>query len=90
MNKVWVVIGTTGEYSDRCEWYVCGYTDKEKATEHADQATLWAVRNKDRLRETRYDESPLKSPYDEDIVCDYTGTDYYVAEVEMRIDVPNG
>lgn len=32
--KIFIVMATTGEYSDRDEWLVCAYQDKAKAEDH--------------------------------------------------------
>jgi hypothetical protein len=92
--KVYIVMGTTGEYSDRSEWPVCGYQDKALATQHADQATLWIVRMRGpngRMKDVDWEKDLSlrgKSPWDKNIQIDYTGTDYYVIEVEMRNELP--
>ena len=42
MTNVWIVMGTTGEYSDRSEWPICVYTNKQAAEDHVEQATQLA------------------------------------------------
>lgn len=37
-GKVCVVMGTSGEYSDRREWVVCAYTDEALAKAHVEAA----------------------------------------------------
>ncbi len=111
MNKIYVVMGCTGEYSDHREWPVCAYTSMELATKHSDLAMEWAHKNKQQFRNslsqvyskwfdhkksnpddndfnTFYANNTLKSPYDPTINMDYTGTDYFVLEVEMREVIP--
>ena len=34
MAKVFVVMGSKGEYSDRVEWLVAGYADEQKGMDH--------------------------------------------------------
>ena len=36
--KVYVVMGTSGDYSDRREWVVCAYTDEALAKQHVELA----------------------------------------------------
>lgn len=43
-NKIYVVMGTTGEYSDRSEWPVIAYFDEEKAKQHVTLARQEAKR----------------------------------------------
>lgn len=77
-EQIFLVIGTTGEYSDRDEWYVAAYRDRAKAESHALLAKAEGATLK------RGD----KNAYDKDFQKDYTGTDYYVAEVLLCEDVP--
>lgn len=111
MNKIYVVIGCTGEYSDQREWPVCAYTNREMADKHADLAMEWAHKNEQQFRDsikqvydkwfqykqsntsdndfnTFYTNNTIKSPYDPNMNMDYTGTDYFVLEVEMREVIP--
>jgi len=41
---IWVVMGSTGEYSDRNEWLVVAYEDEATAKRHAFDATARALR----------------------------------------------
>lgn len=72
--NIWVVYGETGEYSDRCEWTVCGYTTEEKAKEHSINAQKVA----DDLRKIyKNTHIPSKAnPYDLTMSMDYNGTRY--------------
>lgn len=36
--KIYLVIGQTGDYSDRREWIICGYNKKEDADKHVELA----------------------------------------------------
>lgn len=31
MSKIYVVVGSVGEYSDHIEWFVCAFRDQEEA-----------------------------------------------------------
>ena len=85
MREIWVyvVVGSTGEYSDRSEWYVAAYFDEELAKEHvmlADEKgrELFASDNtwKGRI------EMKGKNPWDPDGQSpDYTGWTYYYESV---------
>lgn len=84
-SKVYVVMGTTGEYSDRTEWPVCAYLEESLAQEHITKATARA-KEIEVLRGDRYLRAPdgVVNEYDPDMSMDYTGTDYYCIEVELR------
>jgi len=81
--NVFIVYGTTGEYSDRSEWAVCAYPKREDADKHADQAKLWDHKNGREWASLPYDKRE-KNPYDPEYTRDYTGTDYYVLECELK------
>ena len=103
MNPVFVVIGSTGEYSDRTEWVVCAYKDEELAKQHV----VLAKQRAQEIRVTRNDlvfpyhreskapyvyfggkpEEPA-SRYDLFIRVDYTGTDYWYTTTEIRESLP--
>lgn len=88
-RNVYVVVGQTGEYSDRTDWYVAAYLDRTDADWHADQAMLEANRLAtwtDAHGEVwRYSSDPHKplNHFDAGMNMYYTGTDYYVAEVPL-------
>lgn len=94
--KVFVVFGTTGEYSDRGEWAVRGFLKAELAERFEFGCTQWAHEHTKRLDEHEecddcYSEKSNfrkcpdaeKSPHDPNYRRDYTGTDYYTIEVEV-------
>jgi hypothetical protein len=91
---IYVVVGQTGEYSDRTDWYVCAYLDEAKATKHADEAMKWAVQNEEKCSEMTYEtdyyseDFTFGNPWDEDMQMQSRRTDYYVAAVEIREDLP--
>lgn len=86
MNSVYIVFGSTGEYSDRREWAVRGFSDENRAEELVKALDVW-------LRENRFheDDDPLAgyqeryhpppNALDPAFQCDYTGTRYYIVEV---------
>jgi len=94
--RVWIVFGSTGEYSDRREWPVRGFIDKARAEAFEFAATRWARDHSKRLKGHECDDcysaaknfrqcgEDEKSPHDPDYSRDYTGTDYYTVEVEVE------
>jgi len=92
MDKVYVVIGTTGEYSDRNEWPVCAYLSEKDA-----QARVGELENLLRLHGANSDapgliyerRDQLKKIFesiDPDFEIDYTGTRYYYYPVPLIED----
>lgn len=87
-QTIFIVEGSTGEYSDHCEWIVCAFTDKNDAREMVDKCTAEYLRIQqelDNLREDNgyffYDfdvkEGKLeKHKFDPKFNIDYTGTNY--------------
>lgn len=98
--KIYIVMGTTGEYSDRSEWPVVAYQDEAMAQAHVLAATAEASRIQAALAATdsasryteegraQYLEIMKSSPYDPDLYIDYTGTSYYVMGAELQTALP--
>lgn len=85
---VYVVMGSTGEHSDRCEWAVSAHVRKADADERLARLEEWCRANGVHGEQTKrgvlvdYDTwKKLRCPLDPGFQCDYTGTDYYVVEV---------
>lgn len=82
-KMLYVVMGTTGEYSDRDEWPVAAYEEKELAELHVTLAEKRA--NELAAAEWRSYDGPKKpNEYDPDMEMDYTGTRYFYYEVPLR------
>jgi len=89
-KEIYVVIGATGEYSDRTEWLVAAYENENAAKEHVLKATEkakeWEVLRKDT------DESWASwdkdwNPWDKVAqYMDYTGTNYYFNSVILNMN----
>ncbi len=83
MKTIYVVMGTTGEYSDRTEWPVLAYLSKPQAEEHVEKASARA-RELFALRGGRYmTNNPEVNEHDPSFTMDYTGTTYYVMPVNV-------
>lgn len=90
--KIYVVIGTTGEYSDRNEWVVCAYTDEDKAKTHIIKAEEFArVKFLERSSAEDWQAwcTSLRTPLDPQMDMFYTGTSYYYVETDIRAEVPS-
>lgn len=80
--KIYIVIGSTGEYSDRYEWPVIAYLNKIKAQDHV----LKASKRSDEIFETWKHDIIIPdgiNEFDPSFRMDYTETSYYLWEVEL-------
>ena len=82
MRLVYLVVGTTGEYSDREEWPVRAYLLEANAVRHRDAAEA-AAATIHREREDRYSVPHGVNPHDPDMKMDYTGTHYEIWMAEL-------
>lgn len=76
VDKIYVVTGETGDFSDHTQWNVAAYVDKEAAEQHARLAKEFIVKAKRPLSE-------VKSPYDSAMDTLYILPKYYVEEIEI-------
>jgi hypothetical protein len=83
MTQIYIVRGTTGEYSDRSEWLVAAYTDEVTAQEHVILAQKRANEIKVAQDNTDYftefDKTNIYDPNGD--IDNYTGTRYFVVPV---------
>ncbi len=93
-KKIYVVMGSTGEYSDQTEWPVCAYMDEKKAEERVLEASAisrmifqWECAecgNGWRDHYASFCKMPKpQNKYDPNFEMDYTGTTYYLIEVNL-------
>ena len=87
MDKVWIVMGSTGEYSDRREWPVIAFTAEAAAKEHIAVLDVRMQQMPQEWREDRWEhEEKIKAhmaPLDPNFSMDYTGTSYFFYEVDV-------
>ena len=86
--KIYIVHGTTGEYSDRTEWIVCAYIKKEDAERHVLAAQAHCPNSEEAYKAyfNQFRDGGrvmLTNPYDKKFHMDYTGTGYYLTETEL-------
>jgi hypothetical protein len=92
--KIYVVSGSTGEYSDRTDWMVRAYADEETAKAIVLEYTTKAKEIEVRCRLPKDDPQYInkyqgwrpefKWPHpDPGFQMDYTGTDYFYGEIEL-------
>jgi hypothetical protein len=84
--KIYLVYGSTGEYSGHTLWNIQACSSKEQAQELVEKLNNWCKENgvyQDKVDSSRYDRWNLKCPYDKYFRCDYTGTSYGLEEVDL-------
>ena len=79
---IYVVQGSTGEYSDHIEWLVKAYADEKQAQTHVVLAQARA--NELYAGVPRYYDIKGKNEHDPEMQTDYTGTHYALLEVEYQ------
>jgi len=98
MVNIYVVKGSTGEYSDRTEWLVKAFRTEQEAKDHIIAVEVYMkmhginldgnVSNNDAtgVSMSRWDmvQSVEGNPVDPNFQLDYTGTRYYVEQVELK------
>jgi hypothetical protein len=83
LGHLWLVHGSCGEYSDRCEWVVCAYRSEEEAKKHTQLAQARADALK-RQYENAWKMPANANEYDPQMQTDYTGTFYSHGMTELR------
>lgn len=82
MKEIWIVFGSTGEYSDFREWWVCACLTEQRAKEICDELNEWC-RIKGFADGRNYD-SDEKPELDPDFRADYSGTGYNYGKCEIK------
>jgi hypothetical protein len=90
MTQIYVLIGNTGCWSDRTEWLVCAYKDKDLATAACNQANQEAsdyfTKHENYYAETgsiREQDRITMLTIDPTAMFDYTGTSYDIKECKL-------
>jgi hypothetical protein len=83
VSHLWLVTGSTGEYSDRSEWVVAAFATEAKAQRYAELAQNEADRI-DSLRPNRYNSAGMDNRFDRRMSMDYTGTRYRHEMVKLH------
>jgi hypothetical protein len=83
---IYVVMGMCGEYSDRTEWPVKAFVNKEKGKALVENATrrsaeLQLVREQEPY--VHDEEIAKQNQFDPGMKFDYTGTRYYLMPVDL-------
>ena len=81
-TKIYVVIGETGEYSDKMQWFVKAFKDSEEAEDFRTMCQMIADAYKNNFSYEDRFLLTLQSNNDPYFRMDYTGTYYTVEEVD--------
>jgi len=86
MEKVYVVIGESGEYDSYYKWFIMAYLDRGKAEEHKRNANKRGKEIRDLVINQGYDRDSLSNKYDPEMIdnMDYDGATYFIEEVEFQ------
>ena len=88
-RMLYVVMGTTGEYSDRSEWPVRSFLSLDKAQAFVLAADTWLRENgiyQGSDEGVGHELRPETCPFDPGFSTGYTGTGYYVMPVPLDDD----
>ena len=81
-RTIYVVYGATGTYDDARDWPVIAFTDQDRATNYADNATMMALRL---LKQYDWHSIPAgANNFDLEMQADSNGTSYSVASIELE------
>lgn len=87
LGHLWIVEGSSGEYSDRRDWVVCAYRTEEEAKRHAERAQARSEELR-RKHDTYWDIPAGANEWDPQESHDCTGTRYTHSMTELR-SLPN-
>ena len=87
MEKIYIVMGSCGEYSDHITWQIAAYKTEEEARKHVGKAAERFSELNLKYHEDVYAIPKKENEYDAGMHVDYTGTRYYVKEVDLYHDV---
>jgi len=85
---IYIVIGNTGEYSDRQMWIAKVFDNKKSARIYSEAMNEYFKDSEKLDWEERYALAENVEPFDENASCDYTGTWYDIEEVECLSEIP--
>lgn len=87
MERVWIVMGSTGEYSDRTEWPVVAFTSEDAAKARIEALGVRMQGMPKEWHEDRWEhEDAMKAhmtALDPGFATDYTGTRYFIYDVPI-------
>lgn len=87
MEKIYIVMGSCGEYSDHTTWQIAAYKTEEEARKHVEKAAERFSELNLKYHEDVYAIPKKENEYDAGMHVDYTGTRYYVKEVDLYHDI---
>jgi len=82
--RIFVVQGSTGEYSDRTDWVVCAYKSEAAAKEHVMKAEKRAKEIFAVSQGHIWQPEPSLNEFDPGMIMDYTGTFYTYTVTDLK------
>lgn len=87
MERIWIVMGSTGEYSDRTEWPVLAFTSEADARVHIAALDVRMQQMPQDWKDNRWDYNDEiaahMAPLDPGFSLNYSGTSYFCYEVKV-------
>jgi hypothetical protein len=86
--KVYVVSGNCGSYSDYISWTVAAFLNEDSAKAECEKLNSWCKENKVHREQGSIDYdwyNKPKNPLDHNFQCDYTGTEYVVEAIQLKV-----
>ena len=84
LENVYVVYGSTGEYSDHREWFVRAFADEMKGRDFVERVSARFRELAIQYGDDRWDAPEGCNELDPHMEWDYTGTNYYLVEVPFE------
>ena len=86
---IWIVEGSTGEYSDHREWILCAFTTEAAANALVLQASARARELQQKYPASYWfswdnDDGKERNEFDPQMEIDYTGVNYRTIKCELR------
>lgn len=82
-KKVYVVEGSTGEYSDQRSWLVAAFEDENAAKDFVNKCQHYAPTEQSLQGLTYEDRENITNPHDPHMSISYTGTWYNYHEIPL-------
>ena len=86
MQEICIVIGQTGEYSDKSHWYVAAYINHKSAEELKRAAQRYIDKAPRKVMDswTLREEHAKANPFDPQCNIDYTSTTYSILKLPIK------
>jgi len=89
MQKIYLVMGETGEWDDYSRWPVKAFIDIKKAEDHVANASKRAQEIHSLIMKAVDEDRKipeLENEYDLKMAMEYNGTSYFIVEILLQTD----